>query len=137
MKSHIALVIRNSDNKILFVKRSMIKKSLPGVWSFASGTIEHGENIEETAYREGMEELGIKLESERLICEKELPELNVKLHFLLCNIKQGDPRVLDINEIERFEWMNFNDFFNRFSDEEIGHGLIWLRKNPDIWKNLE
>ena len=136
MKSHVALVIKNSNNQILFIKRSMMKKSLPGIWSFASGTLEDGESVEETAIREGMEELGIELLIEKEICEKELPELNVKLHFLLCKIANGEPKVLDYDEIERFEWMGFDDFFNRFSDDEIGHGLIWLRQNKDLLGNL-
>jgi len=32
--------------------------------------------------------------------------------------------------------MKFEEFFNKFSDAEIGHGLIWLRKNPEVWKNI-
>jgi len=132
MKSHVALVIRNENNDILFVKRSMMKKSLPGIWSFASGTIEEGESVEETAVREGMEELGVELNCEKLLCEKELPELGVKLYFLLCKISSGEPKILDFREIERFEWISFEDFFSRFSDEEIGHGLIWLRKHRDV-----
>ena len=136
MKSHVALVIRNVNNEILFVKRSMMKKSLPGIWSFASGTLEEGESVEETAVREGMEELGVELLCEKLLCEKELTELNVKLHFLLCKIANGEPRVLDYSEIERFEWMKFDEFFNRFNDNEIGHGLIWLRHNKDLLDGL-
>lgn len=107
----------------------MAKKSLPGIWSFASGTMEEGETIEETAVREGKEELGIELLCENLICEKELSELGVKLHFLLCHIIKGNPKILDFNEIDKFEWMTFDDFFNKFGDNEIGHDLIWLRQN--------
>ena len=87
MKNHVALVIRNDKNEILFVKRSIMKKSLPGIWSFASGTVEDGEEIFETAVREGMEELGVELFCEKVICEKELSELGVKLIFVLCKIK--------------------------------------------------
>ncbi len=45
MKEHIALVIKNRNNDILFIKRSMNKKTLPGAWSFPSGTVEEGEHI--------------------------------------------------------------------------------------------
>jgi len=32
--------------------------------------------------------------------------------------------------------MSMEDFFEKFSDDNIGHGLIWLRKNPDVWADL-
>ena len=37
--------------------------------------------------------------------------------------------------MDEIEWMKFNDFFDRFDDDNIGHGLIWLRKNPHIWES--
>jgi hypothetical protein len=76
-----------------------------------------------------MEGLGVELYCEKLLCEKELSELDVKLYFLLCRIGSGEPKILDFSEIEKFEWISFDNFFNKFSDNEIGHGLIWLRKN--------
>lgn len=135
MKTHTAIIIKD-NNKILFIKRSMKKKTLPGAYSFPSGTIEEGETPFETTIREGNEELGVTLEPEKIISEKELPELDVKLIFILCRIECGVPRIMDFNEIEKIEWITFQDFFDRFSDNEIGHGLIWLRKNPNIWKDI-
>ena len=134
MRAHVAIIIKDSD-KILFIKRSMKKKTLPGAYSFPSGTIEEGESAFETTIREGNEELGIVLEPEKIISEKELPELDTKLIFVLCKMRQGKI-IIDFNEIQEIEWMTFQDFFNRFSDNEIGHGLVWLRKNPEIWKNI-
>lgn len=136
MKTHAAIVIRNDKNEILFVKRSMMKKTLPGIWSFPSGTVEEGESSFDTAVREAKEELNIDVKVERLISSCELPELNVKLDFILCSIFKGQLVILDFNEIERFEWMSFNEFFNSFNDSEIGHGLIWLRKNMELLGDL-
>lgn len=137
MKQHSVIVLRNNKGEILFIKRSMKKKTLPGAWSFPSGTVEKGEDIYETLKREANEELGIDIEPERMIAQKELPEFSVNLFFILCNLKERKPIIKEPDEIEEIEWIRFSDFFDRFSDDEIGHGLIWLRKNPHIWEDLK
>ena len=135
MKEHAAIIIMNDKNDVLFIKRSMNKKTLPGAWSFPSGTLEEGEYIHDTAIREAMEELGIDVEVEDTLAIRELPEFSVKLTFIICKIKNGEPSIMEPEEIEKIEWMKFRDFFNRFDDNKIGHGLIWLRQNPDIWRS--
>ncbi|OGJ20574.1 hypothetical protein A3K73_05310 [Candidatus Pacearchaeota archaeon RBG_13_36_9] len=132
---HTVLVLRN-NGKILFVKRSMKKKTLPGAWAFPSGTVEPGENCFETIAREAREELDIEVNPIRIIAETRLPEFSVKLDFVLCEIKNGNFRINEPNEIDKLEWLTFDEFFNKFSDSEIGHGLVWLRKNPDVWRSL-
>lgn len=136
MKAHSAIIIKNKDNQILFIKRSMAKKTLPGAWSFPSGTLEEDENVEEATIRESSEELGVEVEIDKILAEKELSEFNVKLVFVLCSIKEGEPSIMEPDEIAEIKWMKFNEFFERFRDDEIGHGLIWLRKNPEIWSDV-
>ena len=136
MKDHVAILLRNRDNEILFIQRSMKKKTLPGAWSFPSGTIEEGEEIFTTAVRETMEELGVEVTAEKTLATKELPEFSVRLHFVLCNIENGKPSITEPDEIDELSWMSMNEFFDRFSDDEIGHGLIWLRANPEVWEEL-
>ncbi|MFA4960121.1 MAG: NUDIX hydrolase [Candidatus Pacearchaeota archaeon] len=136
MKIHVALVIKNSEGEVLFIQRSLKKKSLPGAWSFASGTVEEGEEYFQTARREAMEELGIEINPVKILGEVNLDEFSVKLVFVLCEIINGIPFVKQSEEIEKFEWMGFDDFFARFSDDKIGHGLIWLRKNREILNEI-
>lgn len=135
MKNHAAFVIHDKD-KILFIKRSQQKKTLPGAWSFPTGTQEAGETIEETATREAMEELGVAVEVTKTFATRQLDEFGVSLHFVLCSITDGEPTVVDESEIETFAWHTFADFFATYSDEEIGHGLVWLRAHPEHWQNL-
>ena len=137
MKEHAAIILRNKENEILFIKRSMKKKTLPGAWSFPSGTVEEGEKNYGTVIREAQEELGVEVEPEKIFAEIELPEFSVKLVFVLCSVKSGNLSIKEPDEIDEFEWIKFPDFFNRFSDNEIGHGLIWLRKNPHIWEGIK
>lgn len=134
MIDHAVLVLKN-NSKILFVKRSMKKKSLPGAWSFPSGTREQNENLRDTIIREAKEELDILVTPISTFAELELKEFSVKLHFILCETNDK-PIIKETNEIDKIEWMTFQDFFNRFSDNEIGHGLVWLRKNPEVWKAI-
>lgn len=136
MNGHVALVIRDKDNRILFIKRSMNKKSLPGIWAFPSGTVEENESIKETTLREAKEELGINIEFEKIISIKNLEEFSVKLLFVLCKTNNSN-FIIDFNEIEETKYLKFHEFFDNFSDEQIVHGLIWLRKNPLIWDNIK
>lgn len=134
MKEHAVIVIKNEDNDILFVKRSMNKSTLPGAWSFPSGTVEANEPAHETIVREAREEFGVEVEVEENIATLDLPEFSVRLIFVLCKIKSGEPSICAPDEIDEIEWMKFKDFFDKFDDNNIGHGLVWLRKNPHIWE---
>ena len=136
MKEHVALIIKNKNREVLFVRRSLKKKTLPGTWSFPSGTIEPNEKAYDTSIREAKEELDIDITPEQVLATKELPEFSVKLIFVVCSIVAGSPRIKEPDEIDEIRWMSFGDFFNNFSDEEIGHGLIWLRKNQEILRPL-
>ena len=136
MKTHVALVIKNKNSEILFIKRSIKKKTLPGAWSFPSGTVENNEEIYETALREAKEELNVKIKANKIMANCNLPEFSVHLAFILCEIEEGNLSINEPDEIDKIKWMKFDDFFKKFSDSEIGHGLIWLRKNPEIWQKI-
>jgi len=136
MKDHAAIMICDDDGRILFIQRSMKKKTLPGAWSFPSGTVEEGEDVLSTAIRESMEELGVDVSADKILSVLDLPEFSARLHFVLCSIKDGVPSIEEPDEIDVIDWMRMDDFFERFSDDEIGHGLIWLRGNPDVWAEL-
>ncbi len=133
MKDHVAILIKN-DSKTLFVQRSLKKKTLPGLWAFASGTVEVDESIEQTAIREAKEELDIHVKPIKVLAVHELPELNTRLHFVICEITEGVPTILTPDEIEQIKWMTFQEFFNIFDDTQIGHGLVWLRTRPNLWQ---
>lgn len=133
MKNHAAFIIRDGD-KLLFVQRAATKKSLPNIWAFPSGTIEEGERAEETAAREAKEELAVDVAVEGVIAVAALEELGARLHFVVCRMTRRTPIVADPGEIQAFRWMTLPDFFAEFSDDEIGHGLIWLRAVPAVWQ---
>src|SRR3989344_4046764 len=55
-----ALLLYNSEGKILLQHRSNDAKRLPGYWAFFGGGIEQGETPEQALQREALEELGYK-----------------------------------------------------------------------------
>jgi len=134
MKDHIALVVHNGD-QVLFIQRAATKKTLPNIWAFPSGTVEAGEDLEVTAQREAKEELGIVVGIKRVIASVSLPEFDVKLHFVVCAIQSGTPTIQEPNEIQAIRWLTFKEFFDTHSDDQIGHGLIYLRKHPELWSS--
>jgi len=131
MKDHVAIVIKNEEGRILFIQRALTKKTLPGIWAFPSGTVEENENFLETAEREAFEELNLAVIPHQKFAELDLPEFGARLHFVHCSTT-NIPKIKQPEEIAKIEWMTSQDFFNRFSDEEIGHGLIWLRQQRHL-----
>ena len=135
MIDHAAIIIKNKD-QILFIKRSKYKKILPNVWSFPSGTQKENETIFQTAEREAREELGVIVKAESLLTKKELPEFNVILHFVVCSILEGIPDIRDHHEISELSWLRSEEFFCKYTDEEIGHGLAHLRNLKSLQSQL-
>jgi mutator protein MutT len=133
MKNHAAIILHDG-NKILFVQRAATKKSLPNIWAFPSGTMEEGETADMTIVREAKEELQVDVVVEKTLATVELPDLNARLHFGMCAMQSEASLIPDPGEIQALRWMTLPEFFNEFTDDQIGHGLIYLRKHPEIWK---
>ncbi|MDO8510668.1 MAG: NUDIX hydrolase [Nanoarchaeota archaeon] len=133
MKHHAAIILRDG-NKVLFAQRAATKKSLPNIWAFPSGTMEENESAEMTAVREAKEELEITVTVEKNLSTVELSQLGVALHLMVCTTDTPTQINLDQEEIQKTSWMTFEEFFKTFTDEQVGHGLIYLRKHPEIWK---
>lgn len=61
----VHMYIYNSAGQFLLQKRSMQKKSLPGIWSVTCGAVSSGENSVEAGIREAREELGLTVTEEQ------------------------------------------------------------------------
>lgn len=61
----VHMYIYNSAGQFLLQKRSMQKKSLPGIWSVTCGAVSSGENSVEAGIREAREELGLTVSEEQ------------------------------------------------------------------------
>ena len=98
--------------------------------------MEEGETAEVTVAREAKEELRVDVGIENFFSTVELSELGARLHFVACKQIGLDPIIFDPVEIQQTQWLTFDEFFNTYTDDQIGHGLIYLRRNPEIWKSF-
>ena len=105
------VLLLEKEGKILFVKRSLGRKSLPGKWSLCSGKVEVGEEIFDTAKREAMEELGIELFDLEIFGEQEIKkEGEHKVLYFVKAKYNGELKVLDEKEFSEIrEYMPGDD----------------------------
>jgi mutator protein MutT len=123
------LLILEKQGKIIFVRRTKKRTSLPDKWALPSEKIEKGETKEAATIRCADEELGINLKDISLFNEyhfKDKQEEKI-LYFMKANYI-GKPYVKDKREFNEFIRLSFNDFFSKYDDSKIGHGLQYLRK---------
>lgn len=133
----VIMLIYNGQREVLFARRSMDRRFLPGVWSLPSGHVEEGESFEQAVIREAQEELGIQVQKMDFVETISEPSGdNTKIHLIniFPEFYQGIPRIVS-NEFDVLMWMKLEDFYDRFIDEEIGSTLRHLRprfqKNPN------
>ncbi len=63
----VDIVVINTDGRLLIDRRSPKKRNCPNFWEFTSGSVLAGEESRQGAVRELSEELGIKVDADRLI----------------------------------------------------------------------
>jgi 8-oxo-dGTP diphosphatase len=81
MTKVVNLIIINDCNEILLAKRSLQESDDSGLWSIPGGTIEDGEDIEESLRREVKEELNCEIESMKLFYEFNFSEKIYSYYF--------------------------------------------------------
>ena len=114
-------VMMLKEKKILLGRRHIDYKKADselhgeGTWTMPGGKLEFGENFEEGAKREVIEETGIKLENTKVICINN--DRGEDAHFitigLLSIYEEGDfkgqPNVMEPDEITEWEWFGVNN----------------------------
>jgi ADP-ribose pyrophosphatase YjhB (NUDIX family) len=125
------LLILEKNSKILFGKRAYNRASLPGKWSLPSDKIEKNETPEQAVIRCAKHELGLELKLKD-IKFYDLHHYNdgkeVKdLYFARIPYK-GMPRICDRKELVSLAFYTFKEFFEKYKDSQIGHGLQYLRR---------
>lgn len=123
MRRVVDVVIVN-DTKLLMVQEK--KPSAYGLWDFPGGGIEGEETIEQAAFREIAEELGVTLTEQRYFKtypytdkKGDMFELNVVLGQIEGNIK------LRADEILAYEWMSLTDIKQLSRDGKLRGNIIY------------
>lgn len=106
----VAAVIER-DGKFLITKR-MEASPMGHCWEFPGGKIEPGETIEECVIRECQEEIAVTIEPIRRLREEfyDYPHGYVHLWFVLCRLKEGEPKPIQCREAKWINPSQFADF---------------------------
>jgi len=122
----------NRNGKTLFVKRAKWRTSLPNRWSLPAERIIRDEPPEDATKRCAWYELALKTKFPKVIFERHFDIEDKLLYFVKVDDVSGDAEIQH-DEISEIQWLSFEDFFNKYNDSKIGHGLQWLRTHPEIW----
>lgn len=112
----VAAIIRNTEGKILLLKKSMNDKIYPGKWSFCAGHIKEFEAAEDGVLREIFEETGLHaiIEQPQKISEM-IDESKGKKWVVACFLckvltngiklchENSEYKWVDIHEIKHFD----------------------------------
>lgn len=84
-----------------------------GTWTMPGGKIRFGEKFEEAAFREVLEETGIKIKKEKLKFISLANDFVQDAHFVtlgfLCEQFEGDAKVLEPDEITEWKWFSLEE----------------------------
>jgi ADP-ribose pyrophosphatase YjhB (NUDIX family) len=123
------LLILERDNKILFAKRHPQKASLPGRWSLPSDKKGIFESISDCARRCAKHELGLDIAVQGVLCQYHFNNDTEEKNLTFVKAKyDNEPVICAEYELTELQTSTFEDFFRKYKDEEIGHGLQYLRK---------
>ncbi len=83
-----------------------------GTWTLPGGKLEFGESLEDCAYREVLEETGMKIRKDRLKLVSISNDIAGDAHFVtigfLCEDFDGEPRVRE-EDIVEWKWFSIDE----------------------------
>lgn len=82
-----------------------------GTWTMPGGKLHFQEGIKEAAVREALEETGIKVNGLKLISISNdiVPDNHFVTIGFLCADFDGEPKVMEPDEITKWEWFDLNN----------------------------
>ncbi len=91
------------------------------LWEFVGGKVEKGETPSEALVRECEEELAIEVKVNDVFDEltHEYPDMTVRLMLFNCEIKSGEPKLLEHTEIKWMTPAETDDYDFCPADEDI------------------
>lgn len=105
------------DNKVLLGQRHFDPAKADsdlhgeGTWTMPGGKLHFQEGLKESAFRETLEETGIKVKNLELISVSNdiIPDKHFVTIAFLCNDFEGEPKVMEPDEITRWQWFDLNN----------------------------
>ena len=108
------------DNKFMICQRP-VHKARGLLWEFVGGKVEPGETKEQALIRECQEELAVTLSVGDVFMDvvHEYPDLTVHLTLFNATISEGEPQMLEHNDIRWIEPSEIPNYEFCPADEEI------------------
>ena len=107
------------DNKVLLGHRHSDPQKADsqlqgeGTWTMPGGKLDFKEELEDAAYREVLEETGIKIDKEKIEIISVTNDTVTDAHFVtigfLCKNFEGEPKVMEPDEITEWRWFDLNN----------------------------
>ncbi|WP_329430771.1 NUDIX hydrolase [Streptosporangium sp. NBC_01495] len=129
------------EDRLLFLRRSLSEKFLPGNWTLPAGKVEHGEKLETAVLRELYEETGIQGRLHGMIGESRFAssykgsDHRWRQFNYLVTTDDATVRLLDGSNIDHL-WVRMDDlehppvivddFIRRVIDQAVIAGREWL-----------
>ena len=118
-----ALIWRN--DRFLICQRPS-NKARPLMWEFVGGKVERNETKEDALIRECAEELAIKMSVDNIFMDviHTYPDITVHLTLFNASILEGEPQLLEHNDIKWITVVEINEFSFCPADEIILKRII-------------
>ena len=119
----VAAIILDEEKRILATQRGY--GEYEGWWEFPGGKIEPGEGPEVALRREIMEELGVEIVVENMLCtvEYDYPKFHLSMLCYMCRISNGE---IDLREHKSAQWLT----------KETLDDVEWLPADVEVIKLL-
>ena len=122
-KVGVGIMVLNSKGEILLGKRNDDAEKAgsdlhgEGTWTMPGGKLDFQETLEDGACREIFEEIGIKINPDKLkiisVSDEIVPDNHyVTIGFLVENFEQ-EPKLMEPEEITEWKWYNLNNLPER------------------------
>ncbi len=117
----VAALIWDSGKERFLACRRPPHKTRGLLWEFVGGKVEKGETPEEALVRECEEELAIEVKVNDVFAEltHEYSDMTVRLTLFNCEIKSGEPKLLEHTEIKWMTPAETDDYDFCPADEDI------------------
>ncbi len=128
----VDIVVINTDGRLLIDRRSPKKRNCPNYWEFTSGSVLAGEESRQGAVRELSEELGIKVDADRLIMlgKSQLDHRLVDTYMLIAPVDLSE-LILQEGEVAEAKLVSLQQL-----DEICRTGKTWCRTTLTNYRGI-
>lgn len=111
------------DNEILIIRRSKTDPMIPGIWEFAGGKLEFGENLEEGLKREILEETGLEVTIEKSLFATTFQTHEYRQVVIIIYLCFTDSKEIQLSfEHDDYKWVGKKELF-KFITKRMANDL--------------